>query len=84
VNCETQEEVDALWSALSDDLRGGTQRMAEGTDTVCSWQIIPSALGEGSGGDPDPRAGPRGTMQSDAPDDQARHIQGLRRAAERA
>lgn len=52
VNCETQEEVDDLWSKL---LEGG------GTEERCgwlkdrfglSWQIIPSALGRLMG-DPD-------------------------------
>ena len=56
VSCETQEEIDALWSKLA----------AEGQEVQCgwvtdkfgvSWQIIPSVLGELLG-DKDPaRAG---------------------------
>jgi predicted 3-demethylubiquinone-9 3-methyltransferase (glyoxalase superfamily) len=51
VNCETQEEVDALWTKLS----------AGGKESQCgwlkdkfglSWQIIPTALGKMLG-DPD-------------------------------
>jgi predicted 3-demethylubiquinone-9 3-methyltransferase (glyoxalase superfamily) len=51
VNCETQEEVDALWAKLS----------ARGKESQCgwlkdkfglSWQIIPTALGKMLG-DPD-------------------------------
>jgi predicted 3-demethylubiquinone-9 3-methyltransferase (glyoxalase superfamily) len=51
VNCETQEEVDALWAKLS----------AGGKESQCgwlkdkfglSWQIIPTALGKMLG-DPD-------------------------------
>lgn len=52
VNCETQQEVDRLWEALS----------AGGQEVQCgwlkdkyglSWQIVPTALGELMG-DPDP------------------------------
>jgi predicted 3-demethylubiquinone-9 3-methyltransferase (glyoxalase superfamily) len=45
VNCETQEEVDALWEKLS---QGGTKRNCGWlTDKYgVSWQIIPSVLGE--------------------------------------
>lgn len=52
VDCETQAEVDTLWSALT----------AGGSESRCgwlkdkfglSWQIIPKALGELMG-DPDP------------------------------
>ncbi|MEP6993329.1 MAG: VOC family protein [Acidobacteriota bacterium] len=53
VNCETQQEVDALWSKLT----------AGGKESQCgwlkdkfglSWQIVPSALGKMLG-DKDPR-----------------------------
>ncbi len=53
VNCETQEEVDELWSKLTSD--GGE----EGRCGWCkdkfglSWQIIPKQLGELMG-DPNP------------------------------
>jgi len=57
VNCETQEEVDELWSKLS----------ARASDEQCgwlkdkyglSWQIIPSALGRLMG-DKDPQKAQR-------------------------
>src|SRR5208283_3061154 len=57
VNCETQEEVDALWEKLA----------AGGTKSRCgwlkdkfglSWQIIPSALGKMLQ-DPDPEKSKR-------------------------
>ena len=31
VSCETQDEVDAYWSALSEGGRGGTVRLGEGS-----------------------------------------------------
>ena len=45
VNCETQDEVDALWEKLSE---GGTpQRCGWLKDKFgLSWQIIPSVLGK--------------------------------------
>lgn len=44
VNCETQEEVDDLWTKLS--AGGQTQRCGWLKDRFgVSWQIIPSALG---------------------------------------
>lgn len=44
VNCETQEEVDELWSKLSEGGSGG--RCGWLTDKFgLSWQIIPSILG---------------------------------------
>lgn len=57
VNCETQEEVDDLWSKLT--ANGGEEgRCGWLKDKFgVSWQIIPSALGQFLG-DPDPgRAG---------------------------
>ena len=45
VNCETQEEVDALWSRLS--AGGREDRCGWLTDKYgLSWQIIPKVLGE--------------------------------------
>ncbi len=53
VNCETQEEVDELWSKLIAD--GGAESMCGWlTDKYgLSWQIIPSCLGKYLG-DPNP------------------------------
>ena len=45
MNCETQEEVDALWDKLSDG--GEKQRCGWLKDKYgLSWQIIPSVLGK--------------------------------------
>lgn len=45
VDCKTQEEVDELWSKLSEG--GQPQQCGWVTDKFgLSWQIIPSALGE--------------------------------------
>jgi predicted 3-demethylubiquinone-9 3-methyltransferase (glyoxalase superfamily) len=45
VNCETQEEVDALWEKLSEG--GKKERCGWLKDKFgLSWQIIPTALGE--------------------------------------
>lgn len=45
VNCETQEEVDRYWEALSE---GGSQEMCGWLKDRygLSWQIVPTALGE--------------------------------------
>jgi predicted 3-demethylubiquinone-9 3-methyltransferase (glyoxalase superfamily) len=52
VNCETQEEVDALWEKLS--VGGRKDRCGWVQDGYgLSWQIIPSALGKLMS-DPDP------------------------------
>lgn len=52
VNCETQEEVDELWTKLTD---GGEESQCGWLKDKygLSWQIIPTALGEFMG-DPDP------------------------------
>jgi len=53
VNCQTQAEVDELWSKLTAD-GGEESRCGWLKDKYgLSWQIIPSALGELMG-DPDP------------------------------
>jgi predicted 3-demethylubiquinone-9 3-methyltransferase (glyoxalase superfamily) len=46
VNCQTQEEVDELWSKLTAD--GGEESQCGWLKDKfgLSWQIIPSALGE--------------------------------------
>jgi predicted 3-demethylubiquinone-9 3-methyltransferase (glyoxalase superfamily) len=45
VNCETQEEVDALWEKFTNG--GEAQRCGWLKDKFgLSWQIIPAALGE--------------------------------------
>ena len=52
VNCDTQQEVDALWDKLS--AGGATSQCGWLKDKYgLSWQIIPQALGELMG-DPDP------------------------------
>ena len=57
VNCETQEEVDALWEKLS--AGGKTNRCGWLQDKYgLSWQIIPTALGRLLG-DPDPQRSQR-------------------------
>jgi predicted 3-demethylubiquinone-9 3-methyltransferase (glyoxalase superfamily) len=80
VNCETQEEVDALWSALSDGGEEGPCGWLKDRYGL-SWQIIPTALGELLG-DPDPERAARAMqamLQMTKID-----IRGLRRAAEAA
>jgi predicted 3-demethylubiquinone-9 3-methyltransferase (glyoxalase superfamily) len=80
VNCDTQEEVDALWSALSDGGEEGPCGWLKDRYGL-SWQIIPTALGELLG-DPDPERAARAMqamLQMTKID-----IQGLRRAAEAA
>jgi predicted 3-demethylubiquinone-9 3-methyltransferase (glyoxalase superfamily) len=80
VSCETQDEVDALWSALSDGGEEGPCGWLKDRYGL-SWQIIPTALGELLG-DPDPERGARAMqamLQMTKID-----IQGLRRAAEAA
>ena len=45
INCDTQEEVDRLWSALSEG--GSVERCGWLKDRYgVSWQIVPRALGE--------------------------------------
>ena len=57
VNCETQEEVDRLWAALTD---GGEESQCGWLKDRygLSWQIVPTALGEMLG-DPDPEKSQR-------------------------
>jgi predicted 3-demethylubiquinone-9 3-methyltransferase (glyoxalase superfamily) len=57
VNCETQQEVDALWGKLSEG--GKKERCGWLKDKYgLSWQIIPSALGKMLG-DKDPEKSKR-------------------------
>ena len=57
VNCETQQEVDALWDKLSEG--GRKDRCGWLTDKYgLSWQIIPTALPKLMG-DPDPEKSKR-------------------------
>jgi predicted 3-demethylubiquinone-9 3-methyltransferase (glyoxalase superfamily) len=57
VSCETQDEVDALWSALADGGEEGPCGWLKDRYGL-SWQIIPTALGELLG-DPDPERAAR-------------------------
>jgi predicted 3-demethylubiquinone-9 3-methyltransferase (glyoxalase superfamily) len=80
VSCETQEEVDHFWAALTEGGEEGPCGWL--TDRYgLSWQIIPTALSELLG-DPDPGRSQR-AMQAML---QMRKIDiaGLRRAAEAA
>ena len=80
VDCETQEEVDALWSSLSEGGEAGPCGWLKDRYGL-SWQIIPTALGELLG-DPDPERAARAMqamLQMNKID-----IDGLRRAAEAA
>jgi predicted 3-demethylubiquinone-9 3-methyltransferase (glyoxalase superfamily) len=80
VSCETQDEVDALWSALAVGGEEGPCGWLKDRYGL-SWQIIPTALGELLG-DPDPERAARAMqamLQMTKID-----IQGLRRAAEAA
>ncbi len=52
VNCDTQQDVDDLWSRLTDGGEEGQCGWLKDKFGV-SWQVIPSALGEMLG-DPDP------------------------------
>ncbi|HET9249472.1 MAG TPA: VOC family protein [Actinomycetota bacterium] len=80
VSCETQEEVDHFWAALTDGGEEGPCGWL--TDRYgLSWQIIPAVLSELLG-DPDPgraRAAMQAMLQMRKID-----IAGLRRAAEAA
>jgi predicted 3-demethylubiquinone-9 3-methyltransferase (glyoxalase superfamily) len=80
VSCETQDEVDALWSALADGGEEGPCGWLKDRYGL-SWQIIPTARGELLC-DPDPERAARAMqamLQMTKID-----IQGLRRAAEAA
>ena len=80
VNCETQEEVDALWEKLSQG--GSKDRCGWLKDKYgLSWQIIPTALGRMLG-DRDPAKARRvmeAMLQMSKID-----IAGLRRAYDKA
>jgi predicted 3-demethylubiquinone-9 3-methyltransferase (glyoxalase superfamily) len=80
VSCETQEEVDDFWSALSEGGEEGPCGWLKDRYGL-SWQIIPTALSELLG-DPDPGRSQR-ALQAML---QMRKIDiaGLRRAAEAA
>jgi len=80
VSCATQDEVDQLWSALSEGGEEGPCGWLKDRYGL-SWQIIPEALGELLG-DPDPERSSR-VMQAML---QMRKIDiaGLQRAAEAA
>lgn len=52
VSCETQEEVDAFWSALSEGGEEGPCGWLKDRFGL-SWQVVPAALGE-LASDPDP------------------------------
>ena len=70
VSCESQDEVDHFWKALTD---GGEESQCGWLKDRygLSWQIIPTALHQLLG-DPDPaESGTRD--ESDAPDEQDRH-----------
>jgi predicted 3-demethylubiquinone-9 3-methyltransferase (glyoxalase superfamily) len=80
VSCETQEEVDAFWSALSEGGEEGPCGWLKDRYGL-SWQIIPTALSELLG-DPDPGRSQRALqamLQMSKID-----IAGLQRAAEAA
>jgi predicted 3-demethylubiquinone-9 3-methyltransferase (glyoxalase superfamily) len=51
VNCESQEEIDFLWSKLSADGKGQCGWLKD--KFGLSWQIIPTSLGQMLS-DPDP------------------------------
>lgn len=53
VNCETQEEVDALWSKLTEGGEEGQCGWLKDRYGL-SWQIVPTVLGDLLG-DPDPQ-----------------------------
>ena len=57
VHCETQDEVDAFWSTLSDGGEEGPCGWLKDRFGV-SWQIVPTALSELLG-DPDPEKSQR-------------------------
>lgn len=78
VNCETQQEVDELWEALSDGGEKGRCGWLKDRYGL-SWQIVPTALGE-LASDPDAAKSQRvmeAMLEMDKLD-----IEGLRRAYE--
>ena len=60
VNCETQDEIDRLWSKLSDGGEPGQCGWLRDKFGL-SWQIVPNVLGELMG-DPDPEKSKRVTQ----------------------
>ncbi len=80
MSCETQDEVDELWTKLSDGGEEGPCGWLKDRFGL-SWQIVPTALGELLG-DPDPERSQRvmkAMLQMTKID-----IAGLRRAYEAA
>ncbi len=80
VNCETQAEVDDLWTKLSSG--GETSRCGWLKDKFgVSWQIVPTVLGELLGDDDDEKSGRvmQAMLQMEKLD-----IKGLEEAYERA
>lgn len=51
VNCESQEEIDHYWSALSEGGRDGYCGWLDDRFGV-SWQVVPANMGELMGADP--------------------------------
>ena len=58
--CETQEEIDRLWAALTDGGKGVQCGWLEDRFGL-SWQVVPARLGEWIG-HPDPEAAHRATQ----------------------
>jgi predicted 3-demethylubiquinone-9 3-methyltransferase (glyoxalase superfamily) len=78
VNCETQQEVDVLWEALSEGGEQGPCGWLKDRYGL-SWQIVPTALGDLLGG-PDPARSQR--VMKAMLEMTKIEIEGLRRAYE--